>query len=169
MPVELAEMGNGPGGPGGRAAPFDPEDRIRRIESRRIVHGIEALVLASLPERLSETFLSQMAGASLLRINRAFLDIRGAALHAALRRLRVEELRRRLEMNAALSIQAAAQQCGFGYFAHAQQAFLRRFGVRLDEFHEKLRRSPKTPRLRERMAAAAVLKAGAASQASASG
>jgi transcriptional regulator GlxA family with amidase domain len=100
----------------------------------RIVAIVEAAVLEALPERLAEEFLTKLADVSIRELNGIFSDVRGVDLQAALRGLRVDEVRRRLEANPALSAEAAARQCGFGYYPLLQRLFRARFGVDLNEF-----------------------------------
>jgi transcriptional regulator GlxA family with amidase domain len=100
----------------------------------RIVAIIEAAVLKALPERLPEEFLTRTVNVSIRELNAIFEDVRGVNLHAALRGLRLDELRRRLEADPGLSAGAAARQCGFGYFPLLQRLFRARFSGDLNDF-----------------------------------
>jgi transcriptional regulator GlxA family with amidase domain len=82
-----------------------------------LVRKVEKLVLAALPVRLSERYLAERLSVGLRTLRRAFLDERGGTAHVALRQLRLWEAQRRLEAEPALTLKAAAQQCGFGHYA----------------------------------------------------
>ncbi len=99
------------------------------------VETVERLVLAALPERLSETFLAGAVNFDLDELIRAFVIVRDVNLQAGLRNLRLDELKRRLEADAGLQPRIAARQCGFGSFNIAQRLFMARFGCLLSEMN----------------------------------
>lgn len=82
-----------------------------------LVARAEALVLAALPDRLSERYLAERLGVGLRTLRRAFLDERGDTAYVALRRLRLQEAQRRVETDPILTLEDAARQCGFGHVA----------------------------------------------------
>jgi transcriptional regulator GlxA family with amidase domain len=87
------------------------------LPSVLLVAKAEELVLAALPERLSERYLAERLGIGLRTLRRSFLDERGVTAYAALRQLRLREAQHRLATQPDLTLKTAAQQCGFGYYA----------------------------------------------------
>jgi transcriptional regulator GlxA family with amidase domain len=81
-----------------------------------LVRKVEELVLAALPVRLSERYLTERFSVGLRTLRRAFLDERGKTAYVALRQLRLREAQRRLKAEPGLTLKAAAEQCGFGHF-----------------------------------------------------
>lgn len=79
-----------------------------------LVGKAEELVLAALPVRLSERYLTEKLGVGLRTLRRSFLDERGATAYVALRRLRLQEAQRRPQAQPDLTPKTVAQQCGFG-------------------------------------------------------
>jgi transcriptional regulator GlxA family with amidase domain len=126
----LAELEIAATGPGIFAG-SRKDDEMARL---RIVAIVEAAVLKALPERLPEEFLTNALNVSIKELNAIFTEIRGVDLQAALRGLRMDEVRRRLEADPGLSAGAAARQCGFGYFPLLQRLFRARFGDEINEF-----------------------------------
>lgn len=104
-------------------------EAMKPRRAKLLVAGVEVLVLKSLPERLSETFFSQTFGIEIRELHSAFLKIRGVGLYAALRTLRIAEVKRRLDANEALSVDAAMRQCGFASYAWFRKEFLERFKI----------------------------------------
>jgi AraC-like DNA-binding protein len=59
----------------------------------------------------------------------AFRHICGIEIHKALRALRTDEVKRRLDTDASISVAAAMRQCGFGSHAYFRKKFQNMLGV----------------------------------------
>lgn len=87
------------------------------LPTRTLVARAERLVLAALPDRLSEVYLAKRLGVGLRTLRRCFLEERGQTVYVALRCLRLREALRRLDAEICATPDEAARQCGFGHFA----------------------------------------------------
>jgi AraC-like DNA-binding protein len=101
-----------------------------------LVLRVESLVLELLPERLNEDFFACSLGVEIRELHAAFFKVRGTGLYAALRTLRITEVKRRFDADEDLSIDRAG---GFASYAWFRQEYLQRFGVD----PKRLRQSPR--------------------------
>lgn len=98
------------------------------VSPHELVHGdalqfgmlaakAEELVVAALPARHSECYLSSKLSIGLRTLRRAFPDERGETVYVALRQLRMREAYRRLDADQDLTPKGAAAQYGFSHYA----------------------------------------------------
>lgn len=118
----------------------DPE----RLYQKSIVGQVEALVLQYLPDRLSEEFIARSFNIEIRTLRAAFRKIHGVKPYVAFRARRIEEVMRRLEADAQLTLEAAMRQCGFTGFVGFRSEFRKQFGIDPKEIQKHQRRTRKT-------------------------
>ena len=94
------------------------------------------LVVEFLPERLSEAFLCRAFDVEMRELHAAFRKVRGTGLYAALRALRIAEVKRRLDVDKGISVDRAMRQCGFASYVWFRKEFLNVFGIDPKRYRE---------------------------------
>lgn len=110
-----------------------------------LVARVEQAVLSALPARLSEEVLAKAVGVEVKELHNAFKEACGVDFYTAMRGLRVAEVKRRLDADKTLPVEAAMRQCGFPNYTWFRRDFLDMFGIDPRFFRmpgDKTRRKP---------------------------